>query len=202
MHRRLTLAVMAVAALALAATPAFAQQGEYAGTASCKMCHNKPAEGAQWNQWHGTQHAKAFETLKTDAAKQVAEKEGIKENPWEAASCLKCHVTGYDEAKKAAPAKIKMEEGVGCETCHGPGGAHVDAAKKAMLKKNEPFDAAATINTEPTAEVCTTCHNPDNPTWKEDRYTTKDGKKVGFDFEQAYEKISHVNPKKAEADKQ
>jgi hypothetical protein len=31
--------------------------------------------------------------------------------------------------------------------------------------------------------------------WKPDRYTTKDGRKVGFDAELAYEKIKHPNPR-------
>ncbi len=34
------------------------------------------------------------------------------------------------------------------------------------------------------------------PHSKADRYTTKDGKKVGFDNELAYEKIKHPRPEK------
>jgi hypothetical protein len=47
----------------------------------------------------------------------------------------------------------------------------------------------------PATLSCAKCHNETSPTWKADRYTAKDGKKVGFDAEQAYEKIKHPNPK-------
>ncbi|MFH0909300.1 MAG: hypothetical protein V1929_11100 [bacterium] len=44
-------------------------------------------------------------------------------------------------------------------------------------------------------ESCTLCHNDKSPSWKADRYTLEDGSKVGFDFEQAYEKIKHEKQK-------
>lgn len=198
MHRRVVITVAALALVALA-LPAFGQDAakKFVGANQCKMCHNKAAEGQQWNQWHGTRHAKALETLKGDEAKAVATKVGLTTPPAESAECLKCHVTGYDEAAKKAPAGIKMEEGVGCEVCHGPGGDHTAAAKKAMTQKDQPWDASATIVGKPEEATCTKCHNPESPTWDPERYTTADGKKVGFDFEQAHKKIAHVNPKKA-----
>lgn len=205
MHRRFTILVTALALVALAAAlPAAAQaagqtSGKYAGANACKMCHNKPAEGAQWNQWHGTRHAQALETLKGDKAKAVAEKLQLKVAPAENPDCLRCHVTGYDKEAKAAPAGIKMEEGVGCESCHGPGADHVAMAKKAMMQKDAGIDPKTAINTKPTEENCTQCHNPESPTWDPNRYTKADGTKAGFDFEQAYKKIAHANPKKAAA---
>jgi hypothetical protein len=45
-------------------------------------------------------------------------------------------------------------------------------------------------------QTCLGCHNDTSPTWKADRYTTKDGKKVGFDYDQAWTKIAHPMPKK------
>jgi hypothetical protein len=47
----------------------------------------------------------------------------------------------------------------------------------------------------PASQSCTLCHNDTSPVWKADRYTTKDGKKVGFDFDVAFEKIKHPDPK-------
>jgi hypothetical protein len=183
---RILVSSLAVLAVALA-MPALAQDDakKYEGANSCKICHNKPAEGAQWNQWHGTAHAKALETLKTPEAKAVAEKAGVKTPPAESAECLKCHVTGYDAEKKAAPAKIKLEEGVGCESCHGPGSAHTALAKKNMGKAGDTWGAADTIVTQPDEESCKKCHNPESPTFK------------GFDFKEMNDKIAHPNPKKA-----
>ncbi|MDX9972205.1 MAG: cytochrome c family protein [FCB group bacterium] len=198
MHSKFTILVSALTLVAVGlAFPAFGQDKEFAGTASCKMCHNKPAEGAQFTQWMGTKHAKALETLKSAEAKAVSDKLGLTVAPAENPDCLKCHVTGYDAAAKKAPAKVKMEEGVGCESCHGPAGAHVAMAKKAMSDKTlKPGEAMAV---KPEEKVCTECHNDKSPTWNPERYTTADGKKAGFDFKAAAEKIKHPNPKKAAA---
>jgi hypothetical protein len=53
----------------------------------------------------------------------------------------------------------------------------------------------------PAMKSCAQCHNDQSPTWKADRYTTKDGRKVGFDPDQAYPKIKHENPKAAKKDR-
>lgn len=47
----------------------------------------------------------------------------------------------------------------------------------------------------PTEDTCKQCHNPESPTWNPEQFTTKDGKKVGFDFEQAKKIIAHPDPK-------
>jgi nitrate/TMAO reductase-like tetraheme cytochrome c subunit len=198
MRSRFTVLVSAVALATLfVAAPAFGQAKPYAGTASCKMCHNKPAEGAQFTQWSKTGHAKALDTLKSPEAKAVSDKLGLTVAPAENPDCLRCHVTGYDKEAKKAPEKVKLEEGVGCESCHGPGGEHVALAKKALSDKS--IDPKPAIVTAPDENNCTQCHNPESPTWNPERYTTADGKKVGFDFEQAYKVIAHQNPKKADA---
>jgi hypothetical protein len=199
MHSRFTVTVSVLALVAVClALPAFGQAAKtYVGTTTCKMCHNKPAEGAQFTQWMNTKHAKAMETLKSDAAKAVSDKLGLKVAPAENPDCLRCHVTGYDKATKKAPEKIKMEEGVGCESCHGPASDHFALAKKNMTDKS--VDPKTGIIVKPDEKSCTQCHNPESPTWNPEQYTTADGKKVGFDFKQAYEKIKHPNPKHAAA---
>src|SRR5690606_29793545 len=115
----------------------------------------------------------------------------------EAPECLRCHVTAYKKDAEL-PAKIKLEDGVQCETCHGPSGQHVADAKKAMLKKDDSIDLTAGRE-RPTSKVCEECHNPDSPTWNPERYTKEDGSKAGFDFEAAWKEIAHNNPKKSES---
>lgn len=182
-------------ALSLAVAVSSAQ--EFVGVDQCKICHNKAAEGAQFQQWTETKHAQAFEVLKTDEAKAVAERVGLTVPAHEAADCLKCHVTGYNAETKAPPAKITMTMGVQCESCHGPGSEHVAQAKKFQLSRDK--DAAMKpTNVRPNQDLCVTCHNPENPTWDPERYTLADGTKVGFDFEQAYAQIDHQNPQKAD----
>ena len=72
---------------------------------------------------------------------------------WEA-RCAECHATGYSrnyapETRTYAPAMAEI--GVGCEACHGPGGAHV-ADPAARMPAGLGASAAAEV------EQCATCH--------------------------------------------
>lgn len=148
----------------LGAGYADAQDWEYIGAAKCKMCHNKPATGGQYKQWLGTKHAKAMESLKGDE----------KEDP----SCLKCHST----AGHADPDLIRtlsVEEGVSCETCHGPGSGY--KAKSVMQSREKSIEKGLII---PDEKLCKTCHNEESPHYK------------GFNFEEYMKKIAHPNPSK------
>ena len=176
----------------LLASVAFAQDAEYVSNSKCKMCHNKEDQGKIWDVWKSKAHSKAFATLQTDAAKEAAKAAGVEGEPSEAPACLKCHVTAYDVEKKAAPEAIKPEDGVQCESCHGPASLHMDDAKKKM--KKEEVDMAAHIG-HPKKEACAQCHNDGSPTWNPERYTLDDGTKKGFDFDKAWEKIKHGKAK-------
>jgi hypothetical protein len=193
----LTATVVALALpLALVVQAVYAEypeDAEYVGHNQCKICHNKPSEGAQWQKWMEEGHSKAFETLQSDEAKAVAEELGMTTPPHEAAACLKCHVTGYDEASASAPAKIKLTEGVSCETCHGPGSMHIEDGKKVAFQKDASIDISAHV-LRADAQLCQTCHNPESPTWDPERFTTESGEKVGFDFDKAWEMIDHSRP--------
>jgi len=186
-------ALAAVISLALVSS-AFAQEATYVGNSQCKICHNKKEEGEQWTKWKAEKHAQAFATLATDAAKAAAQKKGVSKPPAEAPECLKCHVTAFDAAKGAAPEKIMKEDGVQCETCHGPASLHTADGKK-FKSGDKSVNMAAHI-IRPDEKTCVKCHNDESPTWNPEKYTLADGKKVGFDFKQASEKIAHLNPLK------
>lgn len=173
---------------------AFAQEAAYVGNSQCKICHNKKEEGEQWTKWKASNHAKALEALSTDAAKAAAQKKGVSKPPVEGPECLKCHVTAYDAAKGAAPEKIVKEDGVQCETCHGPASLHTADGKKYKSGDKSVNMAAHIVRAD--EKVCAKCHNEESPTWNPEKYTSPDGKKVGFDYKQAYEKIAHPNPLK------
>jgi hypothetical protein len=173
---------------------AFAQEATYVSNSQCKICHNKKEEGEQWTKWKAEKHAQAFAALATDAAKAAAQKKGVSRPPAEAPECLKCHVTAFDAAKGAAPEKIMKEDGVQCETCHGPASLHTADGKK-FKSGDKSVNMAAHI-IRPDEKTCVKCHNDESPTWNPEKYTLADGKKVGFDFKQAYEKIAHLNPLK------
>ena len=177
-------------ALAVAAT---AQAGDhnaanYTGMKMCSICHKKEERGNQIAKWQASPHAKAFERLGTPEAKAVGAKVGVAD-PQKSGKCLKCHSTAYNFTETVQTDKFTPEEGVGCESCHGPGNNYKG---KSVMENRKDAIAAGMIY--PATKSCTLCHNDTSPTWKADRYTTKDGKKVGFDPEQAYEKIKHPNP--------
>ena len=134
---------------------------KYVGAASCKTCHKAKKKGDQYSQWAGSKHANAYKVLATDKAKKTALKVGVKGDPQKAPECLKCHVTGYGSPKARLGKKYSMEDGVGCESCHGAGG---DFKKKKIMKDR----AAAVANglIEPDEKLCKQCHNKQSPTFK------------------------------------
>lgn len=143
---------------------ASAQSFKYVGAAKCKMCHNKPTTGEQYAKWEAGPHAHALEALKG----------ADRENP----KCLKCHSTAAS-VDKSLIATITVEEGVSCESCHGPGSMY----KSAGIMKNQQL-ALSKGMILPTEEVCKKCHNSESPNFK------------GFNYEEFKAKIAHNDPTK------
>jgi hypothetical protein len=115
-----------VSAQAPAATaPAAAKDASYVGSAACKDCHAK--EYASYSKYSKKAHSS--ESVKIMAKKLTAE---------ELAGCFACHTTGYGKpggfvSFEQTPALANA----GCEVCHGPGSAHVDAGGDPALIKNK-----------------------------------------------------------------
>lgn len=108
-------------------------EAAFVGTAACKDCHSEAVP-----IWEGSKHSHAWTTLE-EKGKQYH------------LNCVGCHVTGYEKPGGVCRLdKVAGREGVGCESCHGPGSLH---AQNPTTKN---------IVTEPTREVCVTCHNPEN----------------------------------------
>lgn len=170
------------------------EQYQYVGVGRCRRCHKKPELGNQYGQWRKLKHAKAYKDLSSKNPKAVAtaKKMGVTGNPREADACLKCHVTGHGEDKSRFAEEFDVRGGVQCESCHGPGSGYTRESIMKDCAKAENLGLIA----KPKEELCVKCHNKDNPNWDPDRYTTKDGKKVGFDYEQAKEKTKHPRPEK------
>ena len=78
----------------------------YVGVTKCKMCHSADAKGAQYKVWAASPHAKAFATLATPEAAEVAKKAGVTGSPQQAPQCLECHTTGC-QAPAEARAAVK-----------------------------------------------------------------------------------------------
>ena len=172
-----TLTLIAFALVTFAST-GVAGDHAYVGVKSCGMCHKKDETGNQLGKWTAGPHAQAYKTLGTEEAQAAATAAGLEGNPQELAECLSCHVTaaGVDEALLG---KTLKEDGVGCESCHGPG---KDYKKKSVMEDRDAAIAAGMI--VPTEETCVACHNEKSPTFK------------GFDFEEYAAKVAHPNPAK------
>jgi hypothetical protein len=170
------------AALLIAATGVggtIAADHAFIGAGKCKMCHNADAKGAQFNKWSESRHSKAYATLAGAKAKEIAAAKGIAD-PQKDAGCLSCHVTGHGAAAALLTEKYSVEEGVSCESCHGPGG---DYWKMNVMKDRTASVAAGLVL--PDEKTCATCHNDKSPTFK------------GFDYAKAQAAIAHPNPQAA-----
>lgn len=163
---------------------------EFVGNQTCKLCHNKTDFGTQWEIWKGSPHSRAYEILFSEQSARITEERGITEKPWESTQCLRCHVTAYDAVARTTPPMIYIEDGVQCESCHGPGSLHVADGRRFWMQRDTTVDTGAHIR-RPDARVCTECHRPASPTWDPRRYTLPGGRTTGFDFQQAFAKIAH-----------
>lgn len=170
---------------------AFAQSEDPAkliGTKKCAMCHKKDDTGNQYEKWQAMKHASAYEVLATEEAKAVAAQLGI-DDPQTSGACLKCHSTAYYFTEELKSAAVAVEDGVSCESCHGPG---ADYKKKSIMLSLEESMANGMVH--PATDRCVLCHNDESPSWDPERYTLPDGTKTGFDVAQAYEKMKHERP--------
>jgi hypothetical protein len=154
-----------------------AQTYKYIGVEKCKLCHNKPATGAQYGKWLKDPHSQAIKTLGSQASLDYAKKNGIA-NPVKEAKCLRCHST-YDRVDAKLRGGILQEEGVSCESCHGPGSSYKSPT---IMKNLEQSKAMGLI--VPDKQLCLHCHNKENPSFKE------------FNYETYSAKIAHPNPAK------
>jgi len=152
-----------------------AQTFKYIGADKCKLCHNKPATGEQYNKWLSDPHSKALKSLSSQASLDYAKKNGITD-PAKEPKCLKCHST-YEKAGASLRGGILPEEGVSCESCHGPGSAYKSPT---IMKNKEQAMAKGLIL--PDKNLCVTCHNKENPFHKE------------FNFDTFVAKIAHPIP--------
>jgi len=112
--------------------PPSQEGGFYAGSETCAACHKDVHE-----TWAGTLHSQAFSS-------PVFQEDWVKQNS--AVSCLECHTTGYD----ATTGKYS-EEGVTCESCHGP------------MQQDHPTEP---MPVTPDYTLCARCHKTTTDEWR------------------------------------
>ena len=170
--------IISFAIVILAFVMVFGETGnhKFVGVDKCKTCHKLAKYGDQNAIWEKSKHANAYATLASEESKKIAKEMGI-DDPQKSEKCLTCHVTAYGVADEMKEASFKMEEGVGCEACHGAG---ADYKKMSIMKNREKAVAAGLLI--PDEKTCLNCHNEKSPTYKP------------FKYEERYKEIAHPKP--------
>ena len=155
---------------------------KYVGVKKCKTCHKTKKIGDQFGVWSAAKHANALKSLASQKSLDYAKANGIAD-PTKEAKCLNCHSTmaTVDKTLLDLKGKMTIEEGVSCESCHGPGSVY---KKKSIMVDHEKSLASGLL--VPDEKVCKTCHGIEhkdkNPFAKE------------FNFAEAVKKVSHPVP--------
>ena len=154
----------------------------YMSIKNCKMCHSKDATGNQFALWEKSTHATAYASLASPESKAKAKELGI-DDPQKSEKCLSCHATAFAVMKDLANQKITLEEGVSCESCHGPGSGYAPMkVMKDVYAGTVKPESVGLLN--PDEKLCVTCHKAEgNPFHKE------------FKYAEYVKKIAHPIPK-------
>lgn len=122
-------------AAAHAQQPAAATGAEgYAWDKACATCHKAIHES-----WAASKHAKTWQRLSNDERQK---------------DCAGCHLTGPKTPLEGTP-----NANVQCESCHGPGKAHAEAAAAGN-------PAPMGLKKSPPESSCTPCHNDKSPHYR------------------------------------
>lgn len=120
---------------------------EYVGSDACRSCHEQ-----EFATWVASPHGNSLASL---------EAKGEANNP----TCQRCHVTalglagGFPAQASGAAAESADLARVGCESCHGPGGAHVgENAPRigTIVSLGDKCDSCVVL------QICGGCHDQDN----------------------------------------
>ncbi len=152
----------------------------YIGAEACGKCHKSEKQGKQLSIWKESIHSEAYNVLLSEDAIKIAKDMGFEKLPHEVDKCLYCHASGFEVDQSRLEKDFKIEDGVQCETCHGKGSGYKSLK---IMKNRELALENGLINVfENTENFCSSCHNPDSPTFS------------GFDFEKMWSKIEHYIP--------
>jgi len=118
-------------------------EGPTVGAAACKSCHKPQHKGLK-----KAPHARAMRRLVGDDADNVA--------------CVRCHATPAASGPPSSDLSgYRTDEGVGCESCHGPGGEHAEDPRADNIVGLGGSCPECVIEA-----VCTSCHTPEwDPNW-------------------------------------
>ncbi len=160
-----------VSTAAMMSAVGLGDDAEYIGSKKCKKCHLK-----QHKSWRDLKHGKALTLLEPGQASEAKSKNNLdpSKDYTKDEACLPCHTVGYGKpggyavpADEKAAKKAKSLAGVGCETCHGPGGAYL-ALHEEIKKSKRTYKVDEMLTSglvHPDQSVCVKCHNDKSPTF-------------------------------------
>jgi hypothetical protein len=102
-------------------------------------------------------HRSAYQTLLRPESVAIAEKLGL-ENAHEAGICLDCHADNV--ALKQRGARFQIDDGVGCEACHGGSEDYIATHVDPQLSRAAKLDDGLLPLDDPRqrASLCLSCH--------------------------------------------
>jgi len=180
---RLALVLGFVSRAALAADYSPSKDPIYIGSRACAQCHDGPETGHQFSKWRLTAHARAYTALSLPEAKTICELSGIPEEPHQAKMCLGCHATASEEEDWEHGELFHLEDGLQCETCHGPGSEY--ATREVMQDRARAIANGLRLT---GLDHCMICHRA-----KGSHDTVL--KTKPFELEAAWQTIIHPRPK-------
>ena len=101
--------------------------GRFLGSQSCTAasCHGNPRrESALGSAAHfffdNDPHQRGGAVLREKRSDEIVKRLNLTKPAWETKECLVCHAPGAMHSENRQDFLVKLAEGVGCESCHGP----------------------------------------------------------------------------------
>ncbi len=154
--------------------PAFEKSATWMGVATCAStsCHNENgrngAPRSEYSTWKSVDyHSTAFSHLFDERSDDIMHNlygipKTVKGSAAREPLCLKCH-SSYTGNDQKTGDRFSFNDGVGCESCHGPAEKWLSTHFQAGFKEMSLEDKAA-LGMRPTkdlthrAKLCVTCH--------------------------------------------
>lgn len=156
--------------------PEAAVQGKFVGSRKCESCHEE-----SYRTWAQSEHSRAWDSLSTVPPTADTADPPRDFDP----ECISCHVVGWQHRENfpynggfVDIEKTPHLANVGCESCHGPGSAHMAAEVGDDEQLQEKLRAAMRLGNR-TERLCESCHDENNS--------------PDFNFEKYYKLIQHTD---------
>jgi hypothetical protein len=163
-----------VAAICLLTSPAIAQSRfQTLGASKCVNCHDHDPEKLWWEKKDGPPpngHINGLNQMENRKTPEYAKAVGLKDAYDPKGSCVRCHATVF---------KGEAQQGVSCESCHGPGEGYLEPHKeKGAYQKAVALGMRDVVKKpEAWARDCIACHVMD------DKRLVDSGHPSGNDFD-------------------